>query len=199
MPKKSKSTKKSPGRLDKVIKKLNLARPRNQFIAAFLVVGVLGGGYFAYQSFAATEIRVATYSIANNNLYGEKQNMNVAGTATIVNSDSTKNSIKVLRLDGPMFAQTKNRPIISNSKVYQTCARVRLVSGPGAWIDIFGPGKVNMGGQTKYLTSKSYVILCNQSGSGSLDHGQLATLVSPNNLGTVIDVAQVYTNEISPL
>jgi hypothetical protein len=52
---KAKTSKKSPSRLDRVIKKLNLARPRNQFIVAFLVVGLLGGGYFAYQSFAATQ------------------------------------------------------------------------------------------------------------------------------------------------
>lgn len=55
MPKKqSKSTKKSPRKLDRVIKKLNLARPRNQFIVAFLVVGLIGGGWMAYQSFATS-------------------------------------------------------------------------------------------------------------------------------------------------
>lgn len=99
---KSKSTKKSPSRLDKVIKKLNLARPRNQFVITFLVVGVIGGGWMAYQSFAATLITQAT--VANGLLYGFNAQNYV---------DSSKNKMTVKRVNrsgGNVWAYKLNIP-----------------------------------------------------------------------------------------
>ena len=78
---KAKTSKKSPSRLDKVIKKLNLARPRNQFIVAFLVVGLLGGGYFAYSSFASTD---NPYSNVFADVYGEGKSKGIDAEAELV-------------------------------------------------------------------------------------------------------------------
>lgn len=130
---KAKTSKKSPSRLDRVIKKLNLARPRNQFIAAFLVVGVLGGGYFAYQSFAATTTNVASYFGEKVVVYRDIPECR-AGTSGY-ESQVQKNWNKILWIDGKgSCAASATKLYISQDGTYKMCAVVKgigTISFPG--------------------------------------------------------------------
>lgn len=141
---KSKSTKKSPSKLDRVIKKLNLARPRNQFIVAFLVVGVLGGGYFAYQSFASTTV-ISSMTLCQNEQCGYAK-------------DAAKNNKTVTVLwngKNRGFARTSSAGWLSGG-YYNVCAAVKT-----------GGGVVNLGLRNRQTGANIGTLSAAVSGTGN--------------------------------
>jgi hypothetical protein len=146
---KAKPTKKSPSRLDRVIKKFNLARPRNQFIAVFLMVGVLGGGYFTYQSFAETLL----YRWVPSNL--KCVNSPYCGPSV----NTSKGNIPILTAANGSTIHTKNAYYFIANQYYKIC-----ITADGTGTIDFGR---DFGFQSYLFVNPSALVIDISSSSGA--------------------------------
>jgi hypothetical protein len=188
---KAKTSKKSPSRLDRVIKKLNLARPRNQFIVAFLVVGLLGGGYFAYQSFAATSYVWRPPAI---------------GGANYTENSGNKANSEVIAFSTRSGARTSVAKYIGEGGFYQVCLATRSAQvGSSIRVKVFNASNMvtmfdtNIG--STMSPTRDYSRRCSNTNVYIPAGGSVKIQVGPSSLNTVYVsyafIEKVTTNQPS--
>jgi hypothetical protein len=177
---KAKTSKKSPSRLDRVIKKFNLARPRNQFIVAFLVVGLLGGGYFAYRSFAEST-GVASYFGENVVPYKDSWGCKTGsfGAYSGYTPQAQKKWNNILWISGSgSCAASASRLYASSAANYRMCA---VVKGQGS---ISFPGFDTRA--RSFYNPSSFEQVCSYWNYKT--GGSISRIVLQNNGGSRIDI-----------
>ncbi len=126
MPAKTKQTKQT--KKATLNRKISLSSNTGRFILFLLVFAVVGGGWMAYRSFAATY---------NNATFGGAQlKPSKTGDATMVNETTgSKRNTPVWQMtggSGNKFLSLKNGVMLpTGARQVRSCAKVKLVSGSG--------------------------------------------------------------------
>jgi hypothetical protein len=117
-PKRTNKSKTKKGKLDFLTNRINFKSRKTQFILTILVFALVGGAWFTYKSFAATE--VYSYSPVNGTL--KCYNKIVTSCSQISDTGIGKNSTTVLKFDGGHgSASGSSKAYIVAGSQYRTC------------------------------------------------------------------------------
>jgi len=116
-PKRTNKSKTKKGKLDFLTNRINFKSRKTQFILTILVFALVGGAWFTYKSFAATE--VYSYSPVNGTL--KCYNKIVTSCSQISDTGIGKNSTTVLKFDGGHGVKATSKPMASIGGKYRIC------------------------------------------------------------------------------
>ncbi len=184
MAKTSKTTKRTTSAKRKgIFSKINLSSPKTRFVAAILLVAVMGGGWFTYRSFAATPTNIYVQCTPSNCL-----NAKTLGVNAFNATDSNKNNMPMYRLAKGGEAYTKSLTIPGNATL-QYCATVR--ADKAVTINA-GIGFTNRGGVWDIKATTGWTDVCgdNQGPFGSALTGGVLSVSNPTSVN--VYVAKIF-------